>query len=80
MSRILPWDSCIAGQFSVNSQITGSLTNPPKSIGVQWHTIVLAPFEQFSEQEFHRQFNTNVLGMFLMIEAAFRPSERKAAA
>ena len=29
-----------------------------------------APFEQFSEQEFHRQFNTNVLGMFLMIEAA----------
>jgi len=30
-----------------------------------------APFEQFSEQEFHRQFNTNVLGMFLMIEAAF---------
>jgi len=35
-----------------------------------------APFEQFSEQEFHRQFNTNVLGMFLMIEAAlpaFRP-------
>ena len=80
MSRILPWDSCIAGQFSVNSQITGSFTNPPKSIGVQWHTIVLAPFEQFSEQEFHRQFNTNVLGMFLMIEAAFRPSERKAAA
>src|SRR3984893_3423537 len=30
-----------------------------------------APFEQFSEQEFHRQFNTNVLGMFLMIEPAF---------
>ena len=29
-----------------------------------------APFEQFSEQEFHRQFNTNVLGTFLMIEAA----------
>src|SRR5258708_6689972 len=29
-----------------------------------------APFVQFSEQEFHRQFNTNVLGMFLMIEAA----------
>src|SRR4029078_9532379 len=29
-----------------------------------------APFEQFNEQEFHRQFNTNVLGMFLMIEAA----------
>jgi 3-oxoacyl-[acyl-carrier protein] reductase len=29
-----------------------------------------APFEQFSEQEFHRQFNTNVLGMFLMIKAA----------
>src|SRR5260370_4434381 len=29
-----------------------------------------APFEQFSEQEFHRQFNTNVLGMFLIIEAA----------
>jgi 3-oxoacyl-[acyl-carrier protein] reductase len=29
-----------------------------------------APFDQFSEQEFHRQFNTNVLGMFLMIEAA----------
>src|SRR5258708_27158052 len=29
-----------------------------------------APFEQFSEQEFHRQFNTKVLGMFLMIEAA----------
>src|SRR6476469_3324889 len=29
-----------------------------------------APFEQFSEQEFHRQFNTNVLGMFLLIEAA----------
>ena len=29
-----------------------------------------APFEQFSEQEFHRQFNTNVLGMFLMIEGA----------
>src|ERR1700758_4682103 len=28
-----------------------------------------APFEQFSEHEFHRQFNTNVLGMFLMIEA-----------
>src|SRR6202021_4222900 len=27
-------------------------------------------FEQFSEQEFHRQFNTNVLGTFLMIEAA----------
>src|ERR1700730_5218007 len=30
-----------------------------------------APFEQFSEQEFHRQFNTNVLGIFLMIEPAF---------
>src|ERR1700756_5751067 len=30
----------------------------------------LAPFEQFSEQEFHRQFNTNVLGTFLMIESA----------
>jgi 3-oxoacyl-[acyl-carrier protein] reductase len=29
-----------------------------------------APFEQFSEQEFHRHFNTNVLGTFLMIEAA----------
>ncbi len=29
-----------------------------------------APFEQFSEQEYHRQFNTNVLGTFLMIEAA----------
>jgi 3-oxoacyl-[acyl-carrier protein] reductase len=29
-----------------------------------------APFEQFSEKEFHRQFNTNVLGTFLMIEAA----------
>jgi 3-oxoacyl-[acyl-carrier protein] reductase len=29
-----------------------------------------APFEQFSEQEFHSQFNTNVLGVFLMIEAA----------
>src|ERR1700722_9940365 len=29
-----------------------------------------SPFEQFSEQEFHRQFNTNVLGTFLMIEAA----------
>src|SRR4029077_6835822 len=29
-----------------------------------------APFEQFSEQEFHHQFNTNVLGTFLMIEAA----------
>ena len=29
-----------------------------------------APFEKFSEQEFHRQFNTNVLGTFLMIEAA----------
>jgi 3-oxoacyl-[acyl-carrier protein] reductase len=29
-----------------------------------------APFEQFSEQEFHRLFNTNVLGTFLMIEAA----------
>src|SRR6201981_531564 len=29
-----------------------------------------APFEQFSEQEFPRQFNTNVLGTFLMIEAA----------
>ena len=29
-----------------------------------------APFEQFSEHEFHRQFNTNVLGTFLMIEAA----------
>src|SRR6202007_105264 len=29
-----------------------------------------APFEQFSQQEFHRQFNTNVLGTFLMIEAA----------
>src|SRR4029077_13860838 len=29
-----------------------------------------APFERFSEQEFHRQFNTNVLGTFLMIEAA----------
>ena len=29
-----------------------------------------APFEQFSEQEFHRQFNTNVLGTFFMIEAA----------
>jgi 3-oxoacyl-[acyl-carrier protein] reductase len=29
-----------------------------------------APFEQFSEQEFHRRFNTNVLGTFLMIEAA----------
>src|SRR6201984_1987925 len=29
-----------------------------------------APFEHFSEHEFHRQFNTNVLGMFLMIEAA----------
>src|ERR1700738_1259795 len=29
-----------------------------------------APFEQFSEQEFHRQFNTNVLGTCLMIEAA----------
>src|ERR1700736_130709 len=29
-----------------------------------------APFEKFSEQEFHRQFNTNVLGSFLMIEAA----------
>src|SRR3984957_3031124 len=29
-----------------------------------------APFEQFSEQEFHRQFNPNVLGTFLMIEAA----------
>ena len=27
-----------------------------------------APFEQFSEQEFHRQFNTNVLGTFLMIQ------------
>ena len=38
-------------------------------------------FEQFSEQEFHRQFNTNVLGTFLMIEAAAcRPSVRKAAA
>ncbi len=39
-----------------------------------------APFEQFSEQEFHRQFNTNVLGMFIMIEAACRPSGREAAA
>ena len=29
-----------------------------------------APSEQFSEQEFHRQFNTNVLGTFLMMEAA----------
>ena len=29
-----------------------------------------APFEQFGEQEFHRQLNTNVLGMFLMITAA----------
>ena len=29
-----------------------------------------APFEEFTEQEFHRQFNTNVLGTFLMIEAA----------
>jgi 3-oxoacyl-[acyl-carrier protein] reductase len=29
-----------------------------------------APFEQFSEQEYHRQFNTNVLGTFLMIDAA----------
>ncbi len=30
-----------------------------------------APFEQFSEQEFHRQFNTNVAGgTFLTIEAA----------
>jgi 3-oxoacyl-[acyl-carrier protein] reductase len=28
-----------------------------------------APFEQFNEKEFHRQFNTNVLGTFLMIEA-----------
>ena len=39
-----------------------------------------APFEQFSEQEFHRQFNTNVLGTFLMIEPLYRPSGRKAAA
>lgn len=31
-----------------------------------------APFEQFSEQEFHRQFNTNVLGTFLMVEAGRR--------
>src|SRR6202030_2978062 len=31
---------------------------------------LFAPFEQFSEQEFHRQFNTNVLGTFLMMEAA----------
>src|ERR1700759_3692473 len=30
----------------------------------------LAPFEQLSGQEFHRQCNTNVLGMFPMIEAA----------
>src|SRR6202022_1165847 len=29
-----------------------------------------APFEQFSEEEFHRQFNTNVLAPFPMIEAA----------
>jgi len=29
-----------------------------------------APFEQFSEQEFHRQFNTNVLGVFLITHAA----------
>ena len=39
-----------------------------------------APFEQFSEQEFHRQFNTNVLGMFLMTKPLCRPSGRKAAA
>ena len=29
-----------------------------------------APFEQFSEQEFHRQFSTNVLGLFLITRAA----------
>src|SRR6201984_921017 len=34
-----------------------------------------APFEQVSEQEFHRQFNTNVLGTFLMIEAALAAFE-----
>ena len=31
----------------------------------------LAPFEQFGEQEFHRQFNTNLLGTFLMIQSRF---------
>jgi 3-oxoacyl-[acyl-carrier protein] reductase len=28
------------------------------------------PFEKFSEDEFHRQFNTNVLGTFLLIREA----------
>ena len=34
-----------------------------------------APFEQFSEQEFHRMFNTNVLGTFLMIDLLLQDND-----